>query len=147
MKKIAILLAATFILGVCAPVHAQEKDKRHRKLAPFSAVRWKESTPEVKVKDTWYELLAIDDTVAKDIVKFCKDREERLWQKRFEEDLVEMMGRMGHEPGDKVTLKVRNLETGKTEVLKDVPNTHENRQAIWQKRQEKKASPPTAVGG
>ena len=97
-------------------------------------MRWKDATPEVKVKDTWYELLAINDIEAKDIVKFCKDKEEKLWQKRFEEDLVEMMARMGHEPGEKVTLKLRDLKTDKTQVQKDVPNTHENRQAIWEAR-------------
>jgi hypothetical protein len=134
MKKLAILLAATFLVGAHQQGDAQEKAKRYPKLAPFSAVRWKEVTPEVKVKDVWYELLAIDDIKAKDVVKFCKDKEKKLWQKRFEEDLVEMMARTGHEPGKKVTLKVRDLSTRKTEVLKDVPNTHENRQAIWRAR-------------
>jgi hypothetical protein len=134
MKKMTILLAATFLVGADQPGAAQERAKRYPKLAPFSAVRWKDSTPEVKVKDAWYELLAIDDTEAKAIVKFCKEKDKKLWQKRFEEDLVEMMARMGHEPGEKVTLKVRDLKTRKTEVLKDVPNTHENRQAIWQAR-------------
>jgi hypothetical protein len=138
MKKMTILLVAAFVVGAHQPGAAQDKAKRYPKLAPFSAVRWKEATPEVKVKDVWYELLAIDDTEAKDVVKFCKDKEEKLWQKRFEEDLVEMMARMGHEPGDKVTLKVRDLKTGKTEVLKDVPNTHENRQAIWEARHKDK---------
>jgi hypothetical protein len=130
MNKMALLLAASFIVAVAA----QEKDKRYVKLSPFSAVRWRESTPEVKVKDVWYELVAIDDIEVKEVVKFCKEKEENLWKKRFEEDLVEMMARMGHEPSEKVTLKVRDLKTGKPEVLKDVPNTHENRRAIWQAR-------------
>jgi ribosomal protein S3AE len=138
MRTMTILLAAAFLVGAHQRGAAQEKAKDYPKLSPFSAVRWKDSTPEVKVKDTWYELLAINDTEAKDIVKFCKDEEERLWQKRFEEDLVEMMARMGHEPGEKVTLKVRELEGGKTTTLKDVPNTHENRQAIWRARHEGK---------
>jgi hypothetical protein len=138
MKTMPILLVAAVLVGTQQPGAAQDKAKRYAKLAPYSAVRWKDSTPEVKVKDTWYELLAIDDTEAKDIVKYCKEKEEKLWQKRFEEDLVEMMGRMGHEPGEKVTLRVRDLKTGKTEVLKDVANTHENRQAIWTARNEGK---------
>jgi hypothetical protein len=138
MKTMTILLAATFLIGPQQAGAAQEKAKDHPKLSPFSAVRWKDSTPEVKVKDTWYELLAIDDTEAKDIVKFCKDKDDKHWQKRFEEDLVEMMAGMGHEPGERVTLKVRELEGGKTTVLKEVPNTHENRQAIWRARNEGK---------
>src|SRR5262249_31480532 len=134
MKKTTILLAAAFLVGATQTGAAQEKAKRYPKLAPFSAVRWQEAMPEVKVKEVWYGLLAIDGTEAKDIVKFCKDTDEKSWQKRFEEDLVKMMARMGHEPGEKVTLKVRDLKTGKTEVFKDVPNTHENRQAIWEAR-------------
>lgn len=138
MKALSVLLAAAFLVVSPQRGAAGEKAKGYPKLAPFSAVRWKDSTPEVKVKDTWYELLAINDVEAKDIVKFCKDKEEKLWQKRFEEDLVEMMTRMGHEPGEKVTLKVRELDGGKTTVLKDVPNTHDNRQAIWRARNEGK---------
>jgi hypothetical protein len=130
MKKLTLVLIAA-VAGL--PAAAGDK-KDYPKLAPYSALRWKDATPEVKVKDAWYELLAIDGTDAKHVVKFCKDKEEKLWQKRFEEDLVEMMARMGHEPGEKVTLKLRDLRTGKTDVLKDVPNTHENRQAIWQAR-------------
>jgi hypothetical protein len=137
VKKLTVLLAATFLLGAHQQGVAQGKADRYPKLAPFSAVRWKGATPEVKVKGVWYELLAIDGTEAKEIVKFCKDKEEKLWQKRFEEDLVEMMARMGHEPGEKVTLKLRDLKTGEAEVLEDVPNTHENRQAIWRARHQR----------
>jgi hypothetical protein len=138
MKKTTIFLIALVLAGAAQPGAARERGKRYAKLAPYSGVRWKDSTPEVKVNDTWYELLAIDDTAAGDIVKYCKEKEEKVWQKRFEEDLVEMMGRMGHEPGEKVTLKLRDLKTGKTEVRKDVPNTHANRQAIWSARNEGK---------
>ena len=134
MKTMALLLAATFLVGAHQPGAAPGKDKRYPKLAPFSAVRWKDSTPEVKVNDVWYELLAIDGTEAGAVVRFCQRTEANLWQKRFEEDLVEMMARLGHEPGEKVTLKVRDLKTGKAETLKDVPNTHANRQAIWEAR-------------
>jgi hypothetical protein len=138
MRPMTMLLVVSVLVGAPQMGAAKEKDKRYPKLAPYSAIRWKDSTPEVKVNEAWCELLAINDVEAKDIVKFCKEKEERLWQKRFEEDLVEMMARMGHEPGEKVTLKVRDLKTGKTETLKDVPNTHANRQAIWEARNEKK---------
>ena len=80
----------------------------------------------------WHELLAINDTPAGEIVKFCKDKEPNIWKKRFEEDLVEMMARMGHEPGETVTLRLRDPASGKAEVVKDVPNTEANRRAIRQ---------------
>ena len=69
------------------------------KLSPFAAIRWKESTPEVQVKETWYELLAIDDLEATKIVGFCQRIYGDQWQKRFEEDLVEVLVKMGHKLG------------------------------------------------
>lgn len=139
MKKFLILLVLVGLLvgadpGCWGPGAAQERGKHYPKLAPYSAIRWKNATPEVKVNGTWYELLAINDTPTGEIVKFCKDKEPDIWQKRFEEDLVEMMARMGQQPGEKVTLKLRDPASGTTQVMKDVPNTHANRQAIWQAR-------------
>ncbi len=42
-----------------------------------------------------------------------------------------------------MTLKLKELETGKEVVLKDVPMTAENREALFKARQEK--SPPTGL--
>jgi hypothetical protein len=78
--------------------------------------------------------IALPHSAQKAVRVLGRGTDEKHWQKRFEEDLVEMMARMGHEPGEKVTLRVRDVKTRKTEVLKDVPNTHENRQAIRQAR-------------
>jgi hypothetical protein len=45
---------------------------------------------------------------------------------------------MGQPPGPTVKLKVRNLESGETSELADVPMTHENRQKVWKARQASK---------
>ena len=135
MRTTTALLVALAISAIAQVEPAAGQSGRgYPILAPFSAVRWKDSTPEVKVQDAWYELLAIDKVTAKDLVAFCKEKETKQWQKRFEEDLVEMMDRMGHKPAAKVTLKLRDLATDKEVLMKDVAMTEENREAIRKAR-------------
>ena len=114
------------------PVFSLIKDARHSydKLSPFSAVRWQDSRPQVQVDETWYELVKIDDVSATEIVRFCRYRYLALERKRFEEDLVEVLTRMGHPPRGKSTLTVRELSTDETLVLEDIRWTSENRWAI-----------------
>ena len=59
---------------------------------------------------------------------------------RIGEDLVEYLSKMGHETGDTVKLKVRNLDTNETSELADVAMTEENLQQVFRARieQEKK---------
>ncbi len=54
------------------------------------------------------------------------------WRKRFEEDLVEVLTRMGHEPKDRVRLVVRPLGSSTTRILEDVPMTEANRWTIYE---------------
>src|SRR4051794_21122914 len=105
----------------------------YAKLSPFTSVRWRDSVAEVQVNDTWYELVSIDAVPAQKIIDFAKITWSDIWQKRFEEDLVEVMTRMGAEPRLEVKLGLRTLDAGKQDVtLDDVPMSHENRQKIWQ---------------
>jgi len=102
------------------------------RLSPFEAIQWQGQTPQVRVGGNWYELLAIDDVPVDQIIAFSKSRGPDTWQKHFNEDLVELLIRMGHDPGTSATLNVRDLSSGTTLVLKDIPMTEQNRQAIWQ---------------
>jgi hypothetical protein len=110
--------------------------KRVSLCAPFSAVRWRDSVPEVEVKGVWYELLSLDDIPAEEIVRYCKKTFGGIWRKRFEEDLVivlQGMGRPGHADADTGPLTVRRLDTGETLVLPDVAWTNANRDRILRK--------------
>jgi hypothetical protein len=49
---------------------------------------------------------------------------------RFEEDLVEVLTRMGHEPKDTVRLVVSPLGSRTTRTLENVPMTDANRWVI-----------------
>ena len=104
--------------------------KTFPKKSPFAAVRWQQSQPEVKVGQQWYKFVSLDDLPAAEIVAFSRKTFASRWQKRFEEDLVELLSRMGHPPGDTVKLVVQSLTTSKTQVLENIPMTAANRQAI-----------------
>ncbi len=67
---------------------------------------------------------------ATEIVAFSRQTYDDKWQKRFEEDLVELLIRMGQPPQNKVTLVVESLTSGERSVRENVPMTEENRRAI-----------------
>jgi hypothetical protein len=100
------------------------------KLAPSSAIRWNHEAPEVQVEGTWYALRSIDGLPVERIVAFTKGRHGERWQERFDEDLVQVLGEMGHEPGKAVRLQLRDVGTGTERTLEQAPMTKENRTAI-----------------
>lgn len=104
----------------------------YEKLSPFSAVRWRSGAvlPEVEVNGAFHGLLAIDGIEAASIVAFCERTFGSLARKRFEEDLVEVLSRMGHPPGRTVALALVP-EGGEPFILPAVAMTEANRRAIW----------------
>jgi CubicO group peptidase (beta-lactamase class C family) len=101
------------------------------KKSPFAAVRWQQAQPEVKVGQEWFKLVSLDDLPATEIVAFSQRTFDNRWRKRFEEDLVELLTRMGHEPKETVRLEVSPLESSATQTLEAVPMTEANRRAIY----------------
>jgi CubicO group peptidase (beta-lactamase class C family) len=100
------------------------------KTSPFNAVRWQDSQPEVRVGEEWFQLVSLDGITVDDILTFCQRTYAEKWQKRFAEDLVEVLVRMGHEPKDAVRLVVRPVGASSTQTLEVVPMTEANRRAI-----------------
>jgi RNA polymerase sigma factor (sigma-70 family) len=101
------------------------------RLAPFTAIRWRDgNVPQVFVRGSWYELVAVDDVPAAQIVEFTKQGGRDMWQKHFAEDLVEAMAGLGHQPGATVKLDVRKAGDAQTVTLTDVPMTAANRRAV-----------------
>lgn len=100
------------------------------KRAPFTGVRWGGDKPLVKIGEEWFTLVSLDGTAATAIVAFSLRTYANKWQKRFEEDLVEVLTRMGHEPKNTVRLVVSPLGSPETRTL-DVPMTEANRRAIY----------------
>jgi serine-type D-Ala-D-Ala carboxypeptidase/endopeptidase len=115
---------------------AEEYPKR----APYTGVRWEEQHPAVKVGKDWFTLVSIDGVTTDDIVSFSRNTYGDKWRKRFEEDLVEVLAGMGHEPKDTVQLVVSTPGSSEQRTLKDVPMTEANRRAIREAAEE--AEPP-----
>tara|TARA_R110002111_G_scaffold2705_4_gene17930 strand:- start:14000 stop:15142 length:1143 start_codon:yes stop_codon:yes gene_type:complete len=116
--------------------------KFYPKRSPFAAVRWQETQPEVKLGEEWFKLVSLNEIHASEIVAFSKQTYGDKWQKRFEEDLVELLTRIGHPPGKTVTLKIQSLTSSETQVRKEVPMTEENRSAIREAARKRETSEP-----
>ncbi len=99
--------------------------------SPFEALRWEDDQPQVRVADVWYRPVAIDGVDVVKIVEACERRWPGQLRKRFSEDLMEAMDLVGSNPGHEVTLKLVRLADGEEVVLEGVPNTSENRRALW----------------
>ena len=100
------------------------------KLAPYAAIRWVEERPQIRIGWVWYALSSVDEVPVDDILAECRRRYGERSRKRFEEDLVQVLSEMGHPPGRRTDLTVRNIVTGEKRVLHDVAWTRANRDAI-----------------
>ncbi len=100
------------------------------KVAPYTGVRWKNDRPIVRVNDLWTPLVTIDGISIDRIMEFANQEYDDKARKRFAEDLVEVLSKMGHEPDWQVTL---GLETniGQVEQLQ-LMMTEGNRNLVRQ---------------
>jgi hypothetical protein len=87
------------------------------KASPFTAVKWEKEQPVVQFDNKWYHLEKLDDFRTEELLGFCKKQFGSKWQKRFSEDLVEVLQALGYQPDLKVALQlskdgVSNTYTG-----------------------------------
>lgn len=110
------------------------------KASPFTAVKWpNEDQPMVKFKDEWFTLVKLDNHITKELLDFCKKEFDDKWQKRFSEDLVEVLTEMGTPPSHNVALV---LEKDSNQIQVTGTYSAENRQKVYlynQQRRQKKA--------
>jgi hypothetical protein len=99
-------------------------------LSPFQAARWVQETPQVEIGGKWYELLGVNDLPVARIIAFSKSLDADTWRKHFDEDMTELLDRLGHGRGATATVQVRDLSSGNVQTLPEVPMTEENRRAI-----------------
>jgi len=109
--------------------------------SPFSGVRWNGIAPQVQVNGAWYDLVSLDGVPAEKIVQFAKDTygdrelgDQILWQKRFSEDLGQVMSRMHHDMGETVSLQLRRLNGTEVVNFPNVALTEANRDSILAQR-------------
>ncbi len=120
-----------FSLAAVSACLAVVQAEEYAKLSPFEAVRWASARPEVQVRSTWHGLAAIDGVSIDAILAFAKGAWPDKWVKRFEEDLVELMTRMGHAPGTAASLGLVDLASGTETTISEIPWTEANRWRIW----------------
>jgi hypothetical protein len=141
-RLVAALTLASFVLvtGLLVSSRAQEppapKDQaQYDKLAPFEAVRWTDESVEVDLGGIKYELLELQDFPVGKILDYCRQHYKPEWRKAFEEDLVEVLSKMGKPPEDSVKVKLRRLDDGSERVFEQVMLTESNLEMVVKNRQ------------
>ena len=128
MKSIIALLALSIIsFGALCQSNVSNSKELPGKASPFTAVDWENNEPLVKFEEEWYRFLALDTLSKEKILNFCKTEYGEKWQKRFSEDLVEVLRAMSYNPKKEVKLKLK-----KNGEIYDLTGTlsGENRQKI-----------------
>ena len=102
------------------------------KLSPFTRVRYDGDTIIVTYDGTEYQLAAIDGLPTSDMLGFCRKKYGGMWQKRFAEDLVTVLGDMGHpiNAEQTVDLTLVDPKTGEAKTIKGATMSAENRAAV-----------------
>lgn len=85
-------------------------ERTYARVAPFTAVRWVNDEPEVRIDDEWFRSISIDGIPTSRITRFAEARFGERARMRFAEDLVEVLSSMGHDPEWTVTLELENGE-------------------------------------
>ncbi len=75
--------------------------------------------------------MSIDGVAAGKILETAREFHGVFWEKRFAEDIVEVMDRLGHRPGDTVKLVVRDPASGDISTFDRVAMTGEHRVKIY----------------
>ncbi|MDB4512444.1 hypothetical protein N9096_00550 [bacterium] len=104
------------------------------KLSPFTQVSCHDDNAVVVFSGKRYELISIDGLPAMQILEFCHKTYAARWEKRFAEDLVEVLSGMGKTVGGSVNLVLKDLDNDKVIKVSDAPMTTENRRSVWEKR-------------
>ena len=104
------------------------------KLSPFTQVSCHDDSAVVVFSGKRYELISIDGLPAMQILEFCHKTYAARWEKRFAEDLVEVLSGMGKTVGGSVNLVLKDLDTDEVIKVSDAPMTTENRRSVWKNR-------------
>ncbi|MBL8693733.1 MAG: hypothetical protein JNJ88_06500 [Planctomycetes bacterium] len=86
---------ASCSLTLAVVLMAAPAQDRHPTLSPFSALRWNGNAVEAQIDERWWGIESIDERSVGSILDFCEKEWPTKWRKRFVEDLVEVLTRMG----------------------------------------------------
>lgn len=112
------------------------------KASPFTAVKWENDQPIVEFNKEWYHFEKLDDFSKKEILDFCKKQFGYKWQKRFSEDLVEVLQGLNYTPNKEVNLVLS--KGGKSKTYTGA-FTLENRQSCLMYNRKHRISKPSST--
>lgn len=73
----------------------------------FTAVKWENNEPIVQFENEWYHFEKLDHISKKELLDYCKKEFGDKWQKRFSEDLVEVLIEgLNYKPNVQVALQL-----------------------------------------
>lgn len=115
------------LISLCFAIISSMAGEVPDKASPFTAVKWTGDQPVVRFEGDWYQFQSINNIPVKSIIDFCKTTYRDRWKKRFSEDFVEVLTKMGHKPETNVDLV---LSKGGTDYNKSGKMTEENRDMV-----------------
>ena len=104
--------------------------------SPFTYVEVNEDVATVEFNDASYELVSINDVPTADILRSARRRYGWSGEKRFIEDLPEVMGGLGLSPDETSVDLVLRDAAGEEVIVKDAPMTEENRSRVYRSRRQ-----------
>lgn len=139
--RIHILQAKPYLLAVmlavctAAPAGADER-------SPFTAVNVSAGRVIVVFQKMNAELISINGRNTQDILTFCRKTYGEKAEKRFAEDLVDVLTRMGMKPGETVRLLIKDVDKGQPHVVAAAAMTAANRKQVVLNRTERRQREP-----
>jgi beta-lactamase regulating signal transducer with metallopeptidase domain len=104
------------------------------RLSPFTDVSVRGDAATVQFDGQTYELVSIDDVPTKAILAAAKQSYGNLWEKRFVEDIVEVLEQLGRRPEKTVKLVLCDAQSGAIKTVDRAPLTAENRRRVYAAR-------------
>ncbi|MEZ6233461.1 MAG: S41 family peptidase [Phycisphaerales bacterium] len=140
-----VIAAVVFVLSAVLPgfsmARAQSPGGAGER-SPFTDIRFvgpDERDAEILVGGTWYRWVSIDGIAYERIAEAARQRHTNNWRMRLGEDLVHVLGLVGHSPGPGVTLVVASLAGGELRTLEGVPMTGQQRSIVRDLRAQRDA--------
>ena len=128
---IGIAMLGTF-MGSPSRISIAAGSEGFARLSPFTDVRYEaDDSVSVEYNGQWYELVSIDDTMTALLLQTARESFGQLWQKRFAEDLVEVMEAADQRPRSTVKLVLGDRRSEQLLTIDQAPMTAENRQQLY----------------
>ena len=145
LKQLLLFVTALCVAAAClrTPFLQMLNNRWHSdwvRASPFTDVRVERDVVLVEFDGARYELVSINGATSKDILRSARRRYGSLVEKRFIEDLPEVLGGLGMSPNESTVELVLRDSTGKKVEVADAPMTAENRSRVYRSNSNRRTS-------